>query len=89
MRDQLRLNKQARVMHAGGSVTYRVYAAGRWVGWVGDGRPWRGWRYGGRKWWACWREDDDTAARWGSDLEYATRSEALAALAERLGGVDD
>ena len=52
----------------------------RWVGWVGDGRPWRGWRYGGRHWWACWREHGDTAARWRTDLVHPTRRIALDAL---------
>ena len=67
-------------MDAGGEVAYRVELDGRPVGWVGDGRPWRGWRYGGRKWWACWREEGDTAARWSSELEFPIRSAALAAL---------
>lgn len=67
-------------MHASGEVTYRVEIDGRPVGWVGDGRPWRGWRHGGRRWWACWREAEDTAARWSSELEFGTRTAALAAL---------
>ncbi|HKS46376.1 MAG TPA: hypothetical protein VJT49_14945 [Amycolatopsis sp.] len=67
-------------MHTGGEVTYRVEVDGRAVGWVGDGRPWRGHRFGGRRWFACWREDGDTAARWDSGLEYGARSAALAAL---------
>lgn len=66
--------------HSGGTVTYRVTVAGRWVGWVGDGRAWRGWRYGRRQWWACWREHGDTAARWSTGLAYPTRKAALAAL---------
>lgn len=71
-------------LHSGGTVAYRVHVDGRWVGWVGDGRAWRGWRHGGRRWWACWREDGDTAARWSTDLEYGTRAAALAALTGRL-----
>jgi hypothetical protein len=71
--------------HAGGgSVTYRVTIDERWIGWVGDMRPWRGWRFGGRKWWACWREEGDNAARWNSgfsdDDGHKTRAAALAAL---------
>jgi hypothetical protein len=67
-------------MHGGGTGAYRVLVAGRWVGWVGDGRPRRGWRYGGRRWWACWREDGDNAARWNTDLDYRSRRTALTAL---------
>ena len=67
-------------MQAGGEVAYRVEVDGRPVGWVGDGRPWRGHRFGGRRWFACWREDGDTAARWDSGLGYGARSAALAAL---------
>lgn len=69
---------------SGGTVAYRVTLNGRWVGWVGDVRPWRGWRYGGTQWWACWREDGDTAARWNSndDQPHRTRAAALAALVE-------
>lgn len=67
-------------LHGGGTVAYRVLVAGRWVGWVGDGRPWRGWRYGGRRWWACWREDGDDAARWSTDLDYVSRRTAVVAL---------
>jgi len=64
--------------HAGGEVTYRVEI---------DGRPWRGWRRGGRRWWACWREADNTAARWSSELEFGTRSAALAALLTEVFGL--
>jgi hypothetical protein len=73
-------------MASGGTVVYRVVLDGRWIGWVGDERPWRGWRYGGRKWWACWREDGDTAARWNSfdDRPHATRAAALADLLRRV-----
>jgi hypothetical protein len=74
------LERTDTALHSGGTVAYRVLVAGRWVGWVGDGRPWRGWRFGGRRWWACWREDGDTAARWGTDLVHPTRRIALAAL---------
>ncbi|MFL6126483.1 hypothetical protein [Actinophytocola sp.] len=66
--------------HGGGTVNYRVLLAGRWVGWVGDGRPWRGWHYGGRRWWACWREEGDNAARWSTDLDYPSRRTAVIAL---------
>lgn len=68
-------------MHGGGTVAYRVEVDGRWIGWVGDGREWRGYGYGGRRWWACWREDGDTAARWNTaGLTHATRASALEAL---------
>jgi hypothetical protein len=70
----------------GGTVTYRVMLDDRWIGWVGDRREWRGSRYGGRQWWACWREDGDTAARWNSfsnSDDYPTRKAALAALLDR------
>lgn len=71
---------KAEAMHAGGQVAYRVAVTGRTIGRVGDGREWLGWRHGGRRWWACWREEGDTAARWNSGLCYRTRGEALAAL---------
>jgi hypothetical protein len=71
-------------MHEGGTVTHRVLLDGRWVGWVGDGRPWRGSTWGGRRWWACWREDGDTGARWSPGLDYLTRTAALAALIEQV-----
>jgi hypothetical protein len=67
-------------IHGGGSVTYRVFLAGTWIGWVGDGRAWRGWRYGRRQWWAAWRQHGDTAARWNSGLTHPTRTAALTAL---------
>lgn len=79
-----RLEREQKPMHAGGTVTYRVYVGDRWVGWVGDGREWRGWRYGGRRWWACWREDGDTAARWNTGLDFGTRTAAGAALLARV-----
>ncbi|WP_446225002.1 hypothetical protein ACTWPB_07750 [Nocardia sp. IBHARD005] len=62
-----------------------VHLDDRWVGWVGTARKWRGHSYGGLKWWACWREDGDTHARWSSEsTAYPTRKAALAALqAER------
>lgn len=75
-------------MHAGGTVGYRVYLGGRWVGWVGDGREWHGWRYGGRRWWACWREDGDAAARWNTDLEHGSRAAAIAALLDQVAAAD-
>jgi len=81
---RLRLERQRQVMHAGGEVTYRVFVADRWVGWIGDGREWRGWRYGGRRWWACWRQDGDTGARWNTELEFGTRASALAALLDHI-----
>jgi hypothetical protein len=71
-------------MHSGGTVAYRVCLAGRWVGWIGDGREWKGWHYGGRKWWGCWREDADTAARWNTYLTHPTRGGALAALVKHI-----
>lgn len=77
---QLQLEQRDKPMYVGGTTDHRVYLEGRWVGWVGDGREWRGWRYGARRWWACWREDDDTAARWNTGLEHTSRAAALAAL---------
>lgn len=68
-------------LHGGGTVTYRVYVADRWVG---DGRAWRGWRYGRRQWWAAWRQPGDTAARWNSRLTHDTRAAALTALLIRI-----
>jgi hypothetical protein len=78
-------------MAGGGTVSYRVALDGRWIGWVGDERTWRGWRYSGRKWWACWREDGDTAARWNShtyedDCGHPTRAAALADLVAHVRG---
>ncbi|RSM73425.1 hypothetical protein DMH04_41170 [Kibdelosporangium aridum] len=72
--------------HHGGTVVYRVTLNGRWIGWVGDGRHWRGWRYGQRLWWACHREDGDTAARWRSELVHPTRASAAADLYEQVEG---
>jgi hypothetical protein len=69
--------------HAGGTVTHRVYLAGRWVGWVGDGREWLGHDYGPRRWWAAHREEGDTAARANSGLVHGSRTAALAWLTER------
>jgi len=80
------------IVAGGGTVVYRVTLDGRWVGWVGDTRPWRGWRFGGRQWWACWREDGDTAARWNShdngrnDSGHPTRAAALADLIAHVRG---
>jgi hypothetical protein len=75
-------------MALGGTVVYRVVVDDRWIGWVGDMRLWRGWRYGGRKWWACWREDGDTAARWSSfdGRPHVTRAAAFADLLRRVVG---
>lgn len=80
MNPTVRPERTDTALHSGGTVAYRVLLAGRWVGWIGDGRPWCGWRHGGRRWWACWREDGDTAARWGTDLVHPTRRTAVAAL---------
>jgi hypothetical protein len=70
----------------GGTIVYAVLVDGRRVGWVGDERPWRGHRYGQRQWWACWREDDDSAARWNSFDAPVMRSRkaALTALTEQI-----
>lgn len=85
----LRKERNEDALHTGGSVTYRVYDGDRWVGWVGDGRKFNGSRYTARKWWACWREDGDTAARWSTGLRFDNRAAAVDALAARIaGGVD-
>ena len=84
MTTRLQQTTNPEALHCGGTVTYRVVLGDRWVGWIGDGRPWRGWRYGSRRWWACWREEGDTAARWNSDLVHPTRRDALAALLARI-----
>lgn len=76
-----------RVLAGGGSVVYRVFLDGRWIGWVGDQRPWRGHRFGGKSWWACWREEGDLAARWNSlsnTVPFPTRSAAVAGLAAQV-----
>jgi hypothetical protein len=70
---------------AGGTVAYEVRAGGRLVGLVGDGRPFNGHGYGGRRWFASWRTDTDTAARWSSGLDYTSRAAALSALAKVSG----
>lgn len=80
----LRAETDSTIMHGGGTRTYRAYLDGEWVGWVGDGRRFTGTRYGGRKWWACWRQDGDTAARWSSGLAYPTREAAKTALAAEV-----
>ena len=85
---QLKSTEEA--VHALGTVSYRVIRDGQWIGWVGDVRPWRGWRYGNREWWACWRQDGDTAARWsGDDPGYPTRGAALAALLNHITDQED
>lgn len=68
-----------------GATSYAVHLDGTMIGWVGTAREWKGSRYGGLKWWACWREDGDTAARWNSDdAAPASRKAAVdALLAER------
>jgi hypothetical protein len=71
--------------HGGGNVTYRITVDGRWIGWVGDGREWRGSHYGARKWWACWREEGDTAARWNTGLTHTSRKSAIAELLTKAG----
>src|SRR5436305_1697134 len=86
---QLRKDLTDDAVHSGGKVTYRVYDGDRWIGWVGDGRRWRGHRYGAQEWWACWREDGDTAARWSSGLRYAKRADAVDGLAARIAGAVD
>lgn len=73
---------------AGGRITYRVFLGDRWVGWVGDGREWDGARFAGRRWWTCWRQDGDTAARWGSGLTARCRADAVAALVARVTAGD-
>jgi hypothetical protein len=74
--------------HLGGTVTYVVFTDDdRMIGLIGDGRDWRGHRYGGRRWWAAWRQEGDTAARWNSGgLAYRTRAAALSALASAVEG---
>lgn len=71
-------------MAGGGTVTFEVYLDGRWVGWVGDERRFTGVRFAGRRWWACWREDGDTAAR-SNTSGHSTRSAALDALLAAAG----
>ena len=81
---QLRRDEQAEKA-SGGTVTFKAYARGRWVGWVGDQREWKGHRFGSRRWFACWREDGDEYARERVD-GLTTRSAAVAWLTERTGG---
>ncbi|MEV6244516.1 hypothetical protein [Lentzea sp. NPDC051838] len=69
---------------SGGTVVYRVTVDDTWIGWVGDGRKWKGSHYGPVRWWACWRQDGDTAARWCSDLDYRSRNAARLALLVRI-----
>src|SRR4051794_18826517 len=81
---QLRKESNEDTLHSGGKVTYRVYDGDRWIGWVGDGRKWQGHRYGAQKWWACWREDGDTAARWSTGPRFAKRQDAVDGLTARI-----
>jgi hypothetical protein len=64
-------------LHGHGTVTWQVHVGGRWVGWVGDARDWTGYGFAGRYWWACWRQDGDTAAR-DNRYHVSTRRAALA-----------
>lgn len=76
-----------KLLSGGGSVVYRVFLDGRWIGWVGDQRPWRGHRYGGQSWWASWREEGDLAARWNSlsnTVPFRTRSAAVSGLVTQV-----
>lgn len=66
-RVDLKPSTHADEVATGGTVLFRAYVDGRWVGWVGDSRKWRGHRYGARKWWACHREDGDQYARRRAD----------------------
>jgi hypothetical protein len=86
---RLEAEPQDDMRHAGGSVTDRVLLDGRWIGWIGDRREWCGSHYSGRRWWACWREDGDTAARWTIDLGYRTCASAWSALLEKLAEATD
>lgn len=65
-----------------GTVVYAVLVDGHRIGWVGDHRQFRGTRYGGRQWWACWREEGDSAAREDSinDASFHARKAAVGAL---------
>lgn len=73
----------------GGSVVYRVALDGRWVGWVGDLRPWRGWRFGARAWWACWRQEGDEHARWSSQSDDSGHKTRAAAVADLIAHVEE
>lgn len=68
----------------GGTVTFKVVHEGTWIGWVGDGRKFNGSTFGARKWFACWRQDGDTAARWCSELEFTSKKRALVALMRQV-----
>ena len=70
-------------MATGGTVSHEVYLDGRWIGWVGDARRFTGIGFGGRRWWACHRQDGDTAARWNSE-GHGSRKAALQALIARV-----
>lgn len=80
----VKLTREPEPMHAGGSVAYRVTMDGRWIGWVGDARPWRGWRFGQSYWWSCWREEGDTAARWNTTEPLGSRKSAIEALVNQV-----
>jgi hypothetical protein len=84
MTERIELRRDDQAENAsGGTVTFKAYAGGRWVGWVGDAREWRGHRYGGRRWWACWREEGDDYARDRAD-DLTTRRAAVAWLDEQV-----
>lgn len=72
-------------MAGGGTTSLEVYLDGRWIGWVGDERRFTGTRFGGRRWWACHREDGDTAARWNTE-GHRSRTAAVDALVARVRG---
>lgn len=78
------INDPAHGTWSGGTVRFRVTVDGTWVGWIGDGRAWKGSHYGARRWWACWRQNGDTAARWSSNLDYPSRTAARVALLARI-----
>lgn len=71
----------------GGTVTHTASINDRRIGWVGNGREFDGCGFRIERWWACWREEGDTAARWTSDLEFRSRAAALAALRAQLAAV--
>lgn len=73
----------------GGTVTLKVVHEGTWIGWIGDGRKFNGSTFGARKWFACWRQEGDTAARWCSELEFTSKKRALVALVRQVGLAQD